>query len=365
MDKLFNGVYRGKKILITGHTGFKGSWLSLWLIKMGAEVIGYSADIPTNPSHFELLDLKMTSITADILDKAALLDTIEKYNPDIVFHMAAQPQVRKSYIEPALTLETNIMGTVNILETCRQSKKVKAIVNITSDKCYENRERVGGYREEDAMGGNDPYSASKGAAELVANSYRKSFFNPNEYGKSHSTLLADARAGNVIGGGDWAKDRLIPDMIKAASKNESMVIRNPHATRPWQHVLEPLSGYLHLGWRLLEEKKEFADNWNFGPQDDSSLPVEEAVERSKKYWDKISYRIVEDPNNFHEANLLGLDSSKARTKLRWRGVWDSEKAFEKTIHWYREYYLNKRILSEKDLGEYIEGAKRISIEWAI
>lgn len=363
MDKLFNNIYKGKKILITGHTGFKGSWLSLWLSKLGAQVIGYSVDIPSQPSHFELLNLDMVSVIDNILNKEKILETIEAYKPNIVFHMAAQPLVRESYINPVKTMETNIIGTVNLLESCRKTKQVKAIINITSDKCYKNKEWFWGYKETDPMGGDDPYSASKGCSELAANAYRNSFFNPNEYGKSHSTLLASVRAGNVIGGGDWAKDRLIPDIMKAARKNEEVIIRSPRAIRPWQHVLEPLSGYLQLGWKLLEGRKEFADDWNFGPKDDSSISVKEIIEHSKKYWNKINYKVEENPNNPHEANLLKLDSSKARLKLRWKNIWDGHKTFEKTINWYKNYYENKRTLSEKDLNDYINDAKQASAEW--
>lgn len=363
MDKLFNNIYKGKKVLITGHTGFKGSWLSLWLSKLGAEVIGYSIDRPSNPSHFDLLNLNITSVIGDVLDKEKLFEIIKTYKPDIVFHMAAQALVRMSYADPVKTLETNIMGTVNVLESCRKTKQVKAIVTITSDKCYQNKEWIWGYKETDPMGGYDPYSASKGCAELVASSYKESFFNPNDYNKNHSTLLATVRAGNVIGGGDWAKDRLIPDIMKAASLGENITVRNPRATRPWQHVLEPLSGYLQLGWKLLEGKKEFADNWNFGPGNDSSLAVSEVIEQIKKYWDEINYEIKESAVNFHEANLLKLDSTKARTKLKWKNIWDSNKTFEKTTNWYKNYYKNKTILSEKDLDNYINDAKQASAEW--
>lgn len=361
---LFNNIYKGKKVFITGHTGFKGSWLSLWLLKLGADVTGYSLDIPSNPSHFQLLNLPMNSVMNNILDKEKLLETISHFKPDIVFHMAAQPLVRESYINPVKTFETNIIGTVNLLESCRKTGQVKAILNITSDKCYQNKEWARGYKEDDPMGGNDPYSASKGAAELVANSYRNSFFNVKEFGKSHSTLLADVRAGNVIGGGDWAKDRLIPDIIKAADKGEVTAIRNPQATRPWQHVLEPLSGYLLLGEKLLEKKKEFAGNWNFGPDDESTLTVNEVIKRAKKHWDKIKYEIKENPDNFPEAKLLKLDSSKASSQLKWKNVWNSHQAIEKTINWYRSFYKEAKILSEKDLGDYINDAKQASVEWA-
>ncbi|KKS88721.1 MAG: CDP-glucose 4,6-dehydratase [Parcubacteria group bacterium GW2011_GWC1_43_11] len=364
MNKLFNNIYKGKKVLITGHTGFKGSWLSLWLSKLGARVIGYSMGIPTNPSHFELLHLNIISVFDDILNKERLLKTIETEKPDIVFHLAAQPLVIESYATPAKTLETNIIGTLNVLESCRKTKAVKAIINITSDKCYKNQEWARGYKEDDPMGGYDPYSASKGCAELIAHSYRNSFFNRNEYGNTHNVLLANVRAGNVVGGGDWAKDRLIPDIVKLANVGKCVIVRNPHATRPWQHVLEPLSGYLQLGWKLLEGKKEFSDNWNFGPKDDSSLAVSEIVERTKKHWDAVKYKIEKNASCFHEANFLKLDSTKARTKLKWKNVWDQDKTLEKTINWYKNYYDNKKILSENDLYDYIHDAKLISAGWA-
>lgn len=362
MNKLFNNIYKGKKVLITGHTGFKGSWLSLWLSKLGAHVIGYSVDIPSKPSHFELLNINMVSIIDNILNKKNLLKTVETYKPDIVFHMAAQALVRESYINPVKTIETNIIGTVNLLESCRKTKQVKAIINITSDKCYKNKEWLWGYKESDSMGGDDPYSASKGCSELAANAYRNSFFNPHEYGKSHSTLLANVRAGNVIGGGDWAKDRLIPDIMKATNKNKTVTIRNPYATRPWQHVLEPLSGYLQLGWKLLEGQKKFADDWNFGPSDEANLTVYEVTEYIKKYWNKINYKIEKNPNNPHEANLLKLDSSKARAKLQWKNIWDNNETFKKTVNWYKNYYQGT-ILSEKNLDNYINDAKKASAKW--
>lgn len=363
MENLFDGIYKGKKVLITGHTGFKGSWLALWLSKLGAEVLGYSKNIPTEPSHFKLLDLKITSIEGDILDKEKIYKTIAEFKPDIIFHLAAQSLVRKSYSDPMLTFETNIIGSINIVETCRKLKFVKAIINVTSDKCYKNKENYEGYKEEDSMGGDDPYSASKGAIEIVTQSYRKSFFALNRFGIDHSTLLANVRAGNVVGGGDWAEDRLIPDLVRGVDRNEKTIIRNPNAIRPWQHVLEPLSGYLQLGQKLLEGKKDFSDNWNFGPEEDGSLSVKKIAESMKKQWDNIQYEIVEDKNNFHEANVLNLNSDKARTTLKWQSVWDTKTAVEKTTNWYKSYYLKKVILTEKDLQEYISDAKKLNIEW--
>ena len=280
---LFNGIYNNKTVLVTGHTGFKGSWLCFWLIQMGAKVIGYSLEPPTSPNHFELLNLDMVSVIGDIRDSNRLNAVFAQYQPEIVFHLAAQPLVRLSYKEPVETFETNVIGTLKVFEACRNTKSVRAIVNITSDKCYENKEWVWGYRENDPMGGYDPYSASKGCAELVTSSYRNSFFNVNEYGKSHNVLLASCRAGNVIGGGDWAKDRLMTDIMVAVSEGKKVVIRNPRATMPWQHVLEPLSGYLMLGQKLLEGKKEFAQAWNFGPGEQGAITVKEVVENIKKY----------------------------------------------------------------------------------
>ncbi len=362
--KAFNNIYKGKTVLVTGHTGFKGSWLTLWLTKLGAHVIGYSKDIPSDPSHIELLKLPLISITGDIVDKEKLFETFQKYKPDIVFHMAAQALVRRSYKHPVETFESNVMGTVNVLDSARRTSSVKAIVNITSDKSYKNVEQEKGYKEDDPMGGDDPYSASKGAAELVAQSYRKSFFPNEKYGTTHNILLACVRAGNVIGGGDWAEDRLIPDIMRAASVDETVTIRKPRATRPWQHVLEPLTGYLQLGAKLLEGKKEFADNWNFGPHDELSLPVQEVIEHTKKHWDKIKYEIVENAD-LHEAHLLALDSTKARTLLKWQNVWDPHTTFEKTVRWYKIYYTDGALITEQDLDEYVSDAQKLSADWLI
>ena len=364
MQSLFSGIYKDKTVLVTGHTGFKGSWLCFWLKQMGAKVVGYSLEAPTNPNHFELLNLDITSIKGNIKDLEHLNTVFQTYKPDIVFHLAAQALVKYSYENPIETYETNVMGTLKVFEACKNAN-TKAIVNITSDKAYENREWIWGYRETDRLGGYDPYSSSKGCADILTNSYRNSFFNPKDYKKTHNTLLASCRAGNVIGGGDWAKDRLITDIMVSISQNKKVEIRNPNATRPWQHVLEPLSGYLYIGQKLLEEKVEFAEAWNFGPSDEGSITVEEVVQNVKKHWDKIDYEINQAPNQLHEANLLKLDCTKANTILKWKDVWDSETTFEKTVKWYKDYYENnKEILTQSDLESYIADAKAKNIEWA-
>ena len=363
MQKLFGGIYKYKTVLVTGHTGFKGSWLVYWLKQMGAHVIGYSLEAPTSPNHLELLNLDIISVIGDIRDLDKLNQTFQEHKPDIVFHLAAQALVRLSYENPVETYETNVLGTLKVFEACKKAK-VKAIINITSDKAYENKEWIWGYRENDPMGGYDPYSSSKGCADILATSYRNSYFNLKEYKKTHQTLLATCRAGNVIGGGDWAKDRLIVDIMLSVSNNKKVSIRNPHATRPWQHVLEPLSGYLQVGQKLLEEKVEFADAWNFGPSDEGSITVKEVVTNVKKHWDKIEYKINEDVSQPHEANLLKLDCSKAHIILKWKDVWKSDTTFEKTVKWYKSYYEeDKFILTKDNLKSYIKDAKDKNIEW--
>ena len=357
LEKLFKGIYKDKVCLVTGHTGFKGSWLSYWLTKICAKVIGYSLKPNTNPNHFELLDENYISIIGDIKDVSKLNNTFKEYKPEIVFHLAAQALVRYSYDNPVETYHTNVIGTMNVFEAARKSNSVKAIVNVTSDKCYENKEWIWGYRENDPMGGYDPYSSSKGCSEILTASYRKSYFSDS------NTLIASARAGNVIGGGDWATDRLIPDIVKAASINESVFVRSPYATRPWQHVLEPLSGYLTLGWRLLEGKKEFAEGWNFGPNIESNISVKEVVTESKKHWDKIDFTINTDHTDLHEANLLMLDCSKAIKILKWNSVWSIDETFEKTINWYKMFYEDVVINTENDLNDFILSAVDKKLIW--
>ncbi len=363
-ESLFGGIYNGKKVFLTGHTGFKGSWLSLWLELMGADVYGYALPAPSEPNHLDILKLKMKSIEGDVRDLAHLEKEMAAIQPDIVFHLAAQALVRPSYVDPVGTFSTNVMGTLHVYEAARKAPSVKAIVNVTSDKCYENKEWIWGYRENDPMGGFDPYSASKGCSELLTSSYRNSFFNINEYKKSHDVLLGSGRAGNVIGGGDWAVDRLIPDIVKAAAKNESVSIRYPKATRPWQHVLEPLSGYLTLGWRLLEGKKEYADGWNFGPDTGSNLPVEEVVRISKTHWSAVEASYGQHPSE-HEANLLMLDCSKANKVMKWKPVWDINDTMAKTIGWYKNYYGSGKIDTADNINDYINTAAKKKIVWAV
>ena len=365
MKNLFKGVYKGKKALVTGHTGFKGSWLCVWLKELGANVIGYSLEPPSVPNNFEVCNLKskITHVHGDIGDLKHLQEVFKDNNPEIVFHLAAQPLVRLAYDEPKLTFDTNVGGTINILEAARRTRSVRAFINVTSDKCYENKEWIYGYRENDPVGGYDPYSSSKGCAELITTSYRRSFFHPEDYGGKHNILLASARSGNVIGGGDWGVDRLVPDIVRAITDNKKLFVRNPEATRPWQHVLEPLAGYLLLGQNLLEGKTEFADAWNFGPDKESHIAVKALVEGIKTRWDRFDYVIDADSDNPHEAKLLKLDCSKAHTLLQWRPVWDFEKILDVTVRWYREHYENGKVRTLKDLELYVNDAGKNNIDW--
>jgi len=330
--------WRGKRVLLTGHTGFKGSWLSLWLQSMGSQVIGYALTPPTNPSLFEVAKVGegMTSIIGDIRDLAHLRAVFAEHQPEIVIHMAAQPLVRYSYIEPVETYSTNVMGTVNLLEAVRSTDSVKAVVNVTSDKCYENREWVWGYRENEAMGGHDPYSNSKGCAELVTSAYRNSYFHPEKY-KTHGVAIASGRAGNVIGGGDWADDRLIPDIMRAITQGKPVNIRNPHAIRPWQHVLEPLLGYLVLAQKLHEEGTAYAEGWNFGPNDQDAKPVQWIVEKLTTTWGEGASWTQDGGDHPHEAHYLKLDCSKAKARLDWHPRWHLDEALSAIISWQRAY----------------------------
>lgn len=355
--KQFADIYRNKRVMLTGHTGFKGSWLALWLNELGAEVTGIALPPETDPNHWDLLALDTDDRRFDIRDTNALTQIFSEKQPEIVFHLAAQPLVRRSYRNPLDTWSTNVMGTANLLEACRQTNSVRAIVVITSDKCYQNNEWHWGYREIDRLGGHDPYSASKAATELVASSYRCAFFNSID-----SPLLATARAGNVIGGGDWSEDRLLPDLVRAIDTDNSLEIRSPNATRPWQHVLESLSGYLLLGQRLLQGDKEFADAWNFGPEPEGNRTVTDVLHKLNQHGLNISWHITDKPQ-IHEANLLYLDSSKARNQLSWQPVWQIDKTLAMTAEWYRAWFDERQVISDKQLARYIDAARQASRVW--
>lgn len=345
----------GKKVFVTGHTGFKGSWLCLWLQQVGADVTGYALNPPTVPSLFEIANVSqgMTSIIGDVRDGPKLTNALRHAQPDIVIHMAAQPLVRYSYTNPVETFETNVLGTVNLLEALRTSASVRAAVMVTTDKCYENREWVWGYRENEPLGGYDPYSSSKACAELVTSAYRNSFFHSSRYDE-HKLALASARAGNVIGGGDWAMDRLIPDILRAITQGETVYIRNPHAIRPWQHVMEPLSGYLHLAECLYSDGIQYAEAWNFGPIDTDAKPVEWIVERLCAAWGNGACWQLDNQSSSHEANFLRLDCSKSRSILGWMPVWSLDFSIDKIIEWHKGLIQDKnmRTLTLSQIKEY-------------
>lgn len=362
MRDLYGGVYAGRRVLVTGHTGFKGSWLSLWLSEMGAKVAGFSLSAPTDPSHWKLLGLSIEETLGDIRDAEAIAKAVADFKPEIVFHLAAQPLVRESYRIPAETYATNVVGSVNVYEACRKAGCVRAIVSITTDKVYKNREWEWGYRENDPFGGYDPYSASKACAEIATESYRDSFWPVDLHGSKHDTLLATTRAGNVVGGGDWAADRLIPDLMRAAASGTSASIRNPGSTRPWQHVLEPLCGYLLLGRKLLEGKSEFAQGWNFGPDADGVVPVSTVVERMEKAWSAVHVEFKPDPNAPHEARLLKLDCSKAKERLGWKPVWNGLDTVTVTASWYRAWTERGALESRSDIERYVRDARAAGIE---
>ncbi len=353
---MFNNIYKGKKVFLTGHTGFKGSWLALWLTRLGAEVCGYALEPNTTPSLFKELEIQnriTKSIIGDILDTEKLERAMLDFEPDIVFHLAAQPLVRLSYSEPVMTYKTNVIGTLNVLEAARKCLSVKAFVNVTTDKCYENKEINRGYREDEPMGGYDMYSSSKGCVEIMSSSYRRSFLKDGY-------ALATARAGNVIGGGDWALDRLIPDCIRGINEGIDIEIRNPVAVRPWQHVLEPLSGYLLLGQKLLDEGKQYADGFNFGPNEDSVLTVAEVAKKVTEFYGKGNV-VVGEKSPLHEAGLLMLNIEKAEKILGWTPAYNADKAIKETVEWYKHFYEK-----DTDMYEYtIEQIKNYeeSIKW--
>ena len=355
--KLFADQYRDCKVLLTGHTGFKGSWLALWLTELGAEVTAMALPPGTNPNHWELLGLNLTDHRLDMRDSAAVSRVLASSEPDIVFHLAAQPLVRRSYRDPLETWSTNVMGTANLLEACRQTPSVRAIVVVTSDKCYENQEWPWGYRETDKLGGHDPYSASKAATELVVASYRNAFFHGLD-----APLLASARAGNVIGGGDWSEDRLIPDLVRAVAEKSPLEIRSPHATRPWQHVLESLSGYLLLGQQLLEERRDLAAGWNFGPEAEGNSTVDDVLTRLNTHWPELAWQATSHPQP-HEANLLYLDSTKAKTQLGWKPIWSLDDAITATADWYRKFLATGQADSRAQLASYVAAARAVGVAW--
>lgn len=354
---IFNNFYKGKRVLVTGHTGFKGSWLSIWLHELGAEVIGIGLDPFTERDNYVLSGIGnkiKADIRADIRDGERMKEIFSEYQPEIVFHLAAQPLVRLSYDKPVETYETNVMGTINIMEAIRCTESVKVAVMITTDKCYENKEQIWGYRENEPMGGYDPYSSSKGAAEIAISSWRRSFFNPAGYGKKHHVSIASVRAGNVIGGGDWALDRIIPDCIKALEAGKDIDIRSPKAIRPWQHVLEPLSGYMLLAQKMWDEPVKYCEGWNFGPLPESISTVWEVASKVVENYGSGKLNDVSDPNALHEAKLLMLDISKAKFQLEWEPRMNISQCVELTVDWYKRYRSEDvYVLCLKQINKYL------------
>jgi CDP-glucose 4,6-dehydratase len=351
-SELFSGTYRGKQVLVTGHTGFKGSWLTWWLHRLGANVHGYSLPSDTVPNHASQLPAHLSSeLLGDIREAQRLSDYVQKVQPQIIFHLAAQPLVRRSYRQPEETFSTNVMGTLHLLQAARACESVGAFVCVTSDKVYENLESTDGYRESDRLGGSDPYSCSKACAELVASSFRNSYWNLHQYGKTHQCLLATVRAGNVIGGGDWSEDRLIPDAVRAVTSGTILTIRSPSSVRPWQHVLEPLSGYLQVGERLLKKDPSAATAWNFGPSETDDVSVGQVIEAFAHAWPELKYQIQIDPNAPHETKFLKVLSNQAKEKLNWQPAWGWQRAVEETASWYRNHR-DQVILTDHQLATY-------------
>jgi CDP-glucose 4,6-dehydratase len=362
LTRSFGGTYAGRRVLVTGHTGFKGSWLALWLQALGAEVGGLALAPDTDPAHWDLLGLQLAhDARVDLRDAAGVHATLAMFQPEVVFHLAAQPLVRRGYREPAATFDTNVGGLVHLFEAVRDSASVRVVVNATTDKVYEPHVTSTGYREDDRLGGHDPYSTSKACAELVSTCYRRSFFDHDD-GRGHVVQLATARAGNVIGGGDWGEDRLVPDLVRAAASGQPLRVRNPEATRPWQHVLEPLSGYLRIGQALLAGDA-IGDAWNFGPAADATLAVGDVVARLNHAWPQLQVEYDPGPHP-HEAALLALDCSKAGRELGWRPVWNADTTLQRSAQWYQAFAADQSIRSRDDLAAYVADARRAALEWA-
>lgn len=349
-----NNSYKGKRVLITGHTGFKGSWLVNLLKFLGANVFGYSLNNNSILSHYSLIKKEgENEIIGDILDTELLKKAFNEFQPEIVFHLAAQAIVRESYNNPVDTYQVNVIGTANLLEVIRSCKSVKSVICITTDKVYENKEWNYAYREIDQLGGHDPYSSSKACCELLVNSYRNSYFNNSDFGVKHDVIIATARAGNVIGGGDWSKDRLIPDIVTSAMKGVKVKIRNGTSIRPWQHVLDCLNGYIILGSKLIERQFQYGTSWNFSPYVNQTKNVLNIVELASKEWGKIDFEVSSNNDNPHEAKNLMLDNNKAIIELGWRPIWETEEAIQKTILWYREFYENNNIITDNQIIQFL------------
>jgi len=369
MERAFGDVFQGIPVLVTGHTGFKGSWLSVWLNELGAEVIGYSLDPPTVPSNFEASRLARRIVDArdDVRELDALQRAIAEFKPQVVFHLAAQTIVRASYINPKETFDVNVGGTVNVLEAARSASSVRAVVCITTDKCYENQEWMWGYRENDRLGGRDPYSASKAMAELAISAYRQSFFPPDRYAE-HRVAVASTRAGNVIGGGDWGANRLVPDCVRALMESRTIHVRNPRSVRPWQFVLEPLSGYLWLAARLLQEGGGFAQAWNFGPLERLAVSVEDLIQELIQLWGAGDWKDVSSDQAPHEAGLLMLSWEKAANLLGWQPIYTWRQALAETLGWFKEYHERDSSADMYDvcvaqIRRYVDRARELGVAW--
>ena len=354
---IFGGIFKNKRVLVTGHTGFKGSWLALWLNMMGANVSCISMKPIGEHNHWQYLNLGLPEYIVDIRNQEELLGVVKKIQPEIIFHLAAQALVIDGYLDPINNWSTNLMGTINILEAAKSCEELKIVVVVTSDKCYENKEWIWAYRETDALGGRDPYSASKAAAELAVSSYRDTYFSEKQID------LVSVRAGNVIGGGDWSNYRLIPDLIRTTHTKIPAQIRAPNAVRPWQHVLESLSGYLCLVQKCLERNGNYNAPWNFGPKESADISVGALAKKAQYYWDDIKYEEI-STGEFYEATYLSIDSRKAKHHLGWSPVWEFDAALEKTIIWYKKFYLQKTIITKDQIGEYVSLAREKKLIWA-